>query len=163
MSRDPRSSALIVFSRWFFDVLHCHAPPVMARAAAAIVATARRPATSNRAVPAAAFRRGLVVIVVDIGFFDEAGRSRPDRRLRQHGGLLDVGVAGHPPAVDGVEIGQVVVVLRRARQRIGVVLVVLPMAGRCGFRVKRLGVGGTVVPRPFGDGATDLGDQIGDA
>ena len=65
--------------------------------------------------------------------------------------------------MDGIEVGQVVVVFRRAQQRVGVVVVVLLIAGRWWFRLRCFGVGSrVVVPRPFGDGATDLGDQIGD-
>src|ERR1700727_1834492 len=65
--------------------------------------------------------------------------------------------------MDGIEVGQVVVVFRGAQQRVGVVFGVLLIAGRWWFGVRCFGVGSrVVVPRPFGDGATDLGDQIGD-
>src|SRR5246500_491039 len=46
MSPEFGSSALMVLSRAFFDVLHCHAPPVAASASAANKAASERAASS---------------------------------------------------------------------------------------------------------------------
>ena len=71
----------------------------------------------HRAVPAATPWRGLVVIRLDVGVFDEARGLPPGRCLRQHGGMHDlgVGVGARPLPINGIEVGQVVVALRRAQ------------------------------------------------
>ncbi len=46
MSSECGSSALIVLSRAFFDVLHCQAPPVITSASTAASAATERPASS---------------------------------------------------------------------------------------------------------------------
>ena len=63
MSLDSGSSALMVLSRLFFDVLHCHAPPVRTSASTANSAASERLA-SRIGLRRTAFRRRVSAVGV---------------------------------------------------------------------------------------------------
>ena len=80
---NPGSSALTVLSRSFFDVLHCHAPPVSTSASTAInaAASARRAASGG----------GISLLACLGGPSSVAGGVLPSRLRRGRAPVLPVG------------------------------------------------------------------------